>query len=392
MFKNLNILFVMIFVLALGSISFFNYIVDPYNIIIDRPSELQLYNYPKDIFSSVLKLSTKSNYNTLAFGGSTTDAFLNYNLFPKNHAMLTSGYITSDTLKDYIKFFIKNHPELKTVVFNVEYASYYFEKEDKFPEIKNKNLTIKELARLFLSVDSTIESIKKFKKNPKKILDKNRFQHRNIKENIEPNFKAENLFDNTPIINKKDTLDIKYEIFIKRNDNHHIKGLKKNINEYFDDYIEFFDENNVNVIYVFPAYHAMLQSKLYKEFDYSDVEKIKRHIVNKTNKRILDFAYINKYTTEDLEQTYLYADLIHPYSYKYNFFYCVLNNLKEHKNKDVYVELTKENIDKVLSEQRKRLENYVSKNNDKINEFLSYEVDNFYIEKNSKDAPNCTNY
>lgn len=392
--KSLNILFVFLFTLILGLISFFNYIVDPYNIIIDRPPELHLYDYPKDLFSSVLKLSTRTNYDTVAFGGSTTDAFINYNLLPKNNAMLTSGYMISDTLQNYVKFFINNHPELKTVIFNIEYASYYFEKKDLFPEINSKNLTIKEAARLFLSIDSTILSIKKFKKDPQRILNKDRFKYRNVKNNLEQYPDSYELFNNNLSIEKDKALNIKYNIFIKRNNNHYMKGLYPNVLEHFDEYINLFESKNINVIYIFPAYHAMLQSKIYLDFDYKDIENIKRHFATKTKTKhkVIDFAYINKYTTEELNKTYLYVDLIHPYSYKYNFFYCVLSNLEKYRNKDVYVELTKDNIEDVLSEQRKRLEEYIEKNKTKINKFLSYNINNYNITKSSSEAPVCSMY
>ena len=390
--KNLNILFIIIFALIVGAISLFNYIVDPYNILIDRPPELCLYSYPKDLFSAVVKLSKKSKYETLVFGASTTDAFLNFNLFPQNHVMMTSGYITADTLKDYIKFFVKNHPELKTVIFDIEYASYYFDRKDNFPPIKSENLTIKEIARLFLSIDSTIASIDKFKKDPSKILNKERLKYRNKRSEIEDQTNTYSIFNNPDITDKKDIQDIKYGVFTKRNYNHYLKRLKPDIIKYLDEYIEFFEENNINVIYIFPAYHAMMQSKIYKDFDYQQIEEIKRHLANKTKSRIIDFAYINKYTTEDLDKTYLYVDFIHPYSYKYNFYYCVLNNIQKYKNKDVYVELTKENIEDILAEQRKRLKEYVEQNSEKIDLFLSYKINNDFINKSYKNAPDCSSY
>lgn len=390
--KNLNILFIILFTIIIGGICFFNYVVDPYNILIDRPPELRLYSYPKDLFSTVVKLSNKSKYETLTFGASTTDAFLNFNLFPKNHVMMTSGYVTADTLQSYIKFFIKHHPELKTVVFNIEYASYYFQRKDFFPPLTSKNLTVKEFSRLFLSIDSTIESIKKFKKDPKKILDKNRYKYRNNIREAEKTSEAYSLFNNNEIPNIDEVENTTYGVFSKRNYNHYLQQLNPNIIKYLDEYIDFFEENNINVIYIFPAYHAMLQSKIYKDFDYNQIEEIKRHLANRTNKRIIDFAYINKYTSESLDTTYLYVDLIHPYSYKYNFFYCTLNNLSKYKDKDVYVELTKDNIENVLKEQRKRLEDFVQENNDQIELFLSYKIDNHYINKSFKDAPDCSSY
>ena len=390
MFKNLNLLFVFSFILILGIISSFNYIVDPYNIIFDRPPELNLSRYDKDLFAIVLKQSVKSNYNTMTFGGSSTSSFINRDFFPKNHAMLNSGYMVSDTLLNYVKFFVKNHPELKTVIFNIEYASYYFDKKDLFPEIKSSKLTIQEIARLFLSVDTTISSIKKLKKDPKKIFNKTRYKNKQHK--YQEYFNREKLFNNDEITNKTDAEDIEYNVFIKRNNNHYMKGLKKDILEHFEEYINFFEENNVNVIYIFPAYHAMLQSKIYKDFDYKDIENIKRLFATKAKGKVLDFAYINKYTTEDLDKTYLYVDLIHPYSYKYNFFYCTLNNLNAYKDKNVYVELTKDNIEDILSEQRKNLEKYITQNNKQIDTFLSYRIDNYPIQKFTRNAPDCRAY
>ena len=131
------------------------------------------------------------------------------------------------------------------------------------------------------------------------------------------------------------------------------------------------------------------------KINYKDIETIKKFLVNKTGKSIIDFAYINKYTTEDINKTYLYYDINHPFSYKYNLFFCAIDNLEKYKDKDVYVKLTKDNIEEVLFEQRKRLEKYIRENNPYIESFLNEknkDSDTKTIQKSTKDAPLCSQY
>lgn len=388
MLKKLNLLFITFLIIFVGIIGIFNYIIDPYDLIFDRHKELHLYDYPIDLFPTVMKMSVKSKYSTLTFGASTANSLFNTSLFPEDHVMITNRYMTFETMQNYVSFFVKNHPELKAVILNIDYASYYFRKIDEFPQINGKNLTIKEMARLFLSIDTTLTSIKKLSKDYKRIFKKERYSNKNFSYD---DFSFENLF-NKEFSPNNDADDYEYSVFTKRNNKHYLRGLKPDIIEYFDKYIKLFEDNNIDVFYIFPPYHALLQSQIYKDFNYEDIENLKRFFVERTNKPIWDFAYINKYTSEDLNKSHIYIDIIHPYSYKYNFFYCVFTNIKKYKNKDLYIELTKDNIDSVIIKQRKLLEKYVSTNEDEIDKFLKYSINNESIIKYTKEAPNCETY
>lgn len=359
----------------------------------------------------VLKLSAKSKYDTLVLGGSTTESFINEDNVTTKQAFISYGMLPREVLSNYVNFFIELHPELKTVIFPIEYTSYYFNYKNEFPIIKSKYLSMKEFARLFLSYETTKLSIKKLIEKPKLVFDKNRYKK---KEDIDSPFTEKEMtrmidaldtittfetFDlgiSSIKTNKKDfDYNFKYNVFINRNYSNYIKNNQTNIINDLNQYIELFQKKNFNVVYIIPAYHAIMQSKIYKQFNYKDIETIKKFLVNKTGKSIIDFAYINKYTTEDINKTYLYYDINHPFSYKYNLFFCAIDNLEKYKDKDVYVKLTKDNIEEVLFEQRKRLEKYIRENNPYIESFLNEknkDSDTKTIQKSTKDAPLCSQY
>lgn len=401
MFKNLNFLFIFLFLIILGVIGLFNYIIDPYNIIFDRPTNLKLSRDNVNLLGATIKFSSKSKYSTIVFGSSLTTFWINKNLLNRDFAFLAIDMVPKEIVSNYVKFFISIHPETRTVIFPVEYAGYYFDSSQyyqKFPVIKNKNLTIKEFTELFLSNETTKLSLKKLLNNYRLIFNKERYINNN--EDIYHYFDDNSfkLFNNSNNIDIRNRDKNKYVVYVDRNYSYNLKGLQKNTFQYLKENIESFENHNIDVTYIIPPYHALMQSKIYKEFNYEDIENIKRLLTQKTNGRVIDFAYINKYTTENLKDTYLYNDINHPITYKYNLFYCVLNNLKEYKDKNIYVELTKDNIEKVLKEQRLLLEQYISNNHEYINDFLRIveernDASKWYsIEKNTQNAPACTSY
>lgn len=377
-----NILFVFLLFFIMGFIYLFNYFMDPYDLTFDREPSLQLSQYDKDMIGSVLKLSKTSKYDVLVIGASTTNSFiLNDN---QKYAFITYGLIPLEKLLEYTTFFLEIHPEIKTVIFPIEYTSYFVNQPYDFPVIKSKNLTLQESIRLFIALKTTRLSISKFLKHPRSIYynikETKQYLNREYFQSLSPPRKDIKVIKN-PDIKENFTYKVLY------NYQPTLLYIQENVYKYLDKIINLLEDGDFEVQYIIPPYHALLQAKMSKEGKYKDVEDIKRFFVERTNKPVWDFAYINKYTTQNLKTTYLYSNIEHPITYKYNTFYCALINPEKYKGKDIFIDLTKDNIDSVLEYQRDSLQQYILDNNENINDFLDIKDYSKFIEKSTQEIP-----
>lgn len=392
-FKNSNFLFISLLIIFFSFIGLFNYIIDPYNIFFSKNYNKTLYldEYTPNMTAAILKLSKKSKFNYVVLGGSTT-----YNFFREKHInnkksiyMLKKQRFNIKAQVEYLKFILELHPEIETIIFPIEYVSYFILDERRI--FLHKKITVKEISRLLFSYEATLKSIKK-----QHTLISNQFY---IPKQIKEEFEL-----------KKET-DIKYNIDIKEeifDESHKTSILKKRnyskwltsgFQEYnythLKDLKNIIFKQNKEIIFIIPPYHGLTQAFIYEQNQYEKIENLKRWIVNNfPNSRIIDFAFINKYTKEPIETTYNYVDPVHPIGHLGNLFYCVLNYYNDFKDENIYIELSKENIDDVLKWQRQRLEQYIKENNEYINNFISlpYKFHNLREEKIFYPPNDCSFY
>ena len=239
---------------------------------------------------------------------------------------------------------------------------------------RNEKLGIKEQYDLLFSMETIKRSYKKLKGEQEK---DTKGTNKNITITTNINWAKE-----------------QYKVFYKRNFHN---GFLIDYNE--NDYSEFEKlqkiTENRNLIFIFPPYHALLQGIIYIKNQHKKVENIKQYMVNKfPNAKIIDFAFINKYTAEPLETTDNYTDIIHPLGHVGHIFYCSLMYQKEFEDKDIFVYLSKENIDNILEEQNEKLKNYTNKNMKIITEFMKNQNKdkNLYINKEFTPPKNCNYY
>lgn len=367
MIKKLNLLFIILLISIITGIGIFNYIADPYNILHKFPKNIYISYYPRSIYLIVLKLSQHKKYDYIALGSSTMESFMSNVLFKdkKTIYLMTERFDLRQQIK-YLDFILSIHPEIKTIIFPIEYPFYYIDRYDKtlpIPEQEEENLTVQEFFRLFLSFETISSEMKQYNTPPK------------------PPFLG---------WNKE-----KYKVYNKRNCfNEYMKDFTNS------DYSEFVKLKQIikdrKIIFIIPPYHALVQSVIYEKNLHNEVENIKRYIVNNfTDTKIIDFAFINKYTAEPIETTYNYTDIVHPLGHPGHLFFCVLKYPDKFRDKDIFIQLSKENIEKTLEKQREDLRLFHEKNKSYILDFMQYTSPKHqkkYIYKNFTPPKDCNYY
>ena len=372
MFKKSNLLFITSFIIVIILIGLFNYCINPYNINFSRSKNLYLFEYKKELVETILNLSRNSKYKNIVLGSSTTHGFFHKNILSNTtsiYMLLNQFDIT--TQMEYLDYILTIHPEIETIIFPVEYAFFGVNDIDRTPQINQKKRTINTISRLLFSRETTIKSIKKttlfisnFPNSLKELKTQGSIANETIEQNIFggsneiSSFVQRNYSDCIP----KPFLKSKYEA---------LKRLKEiSINK------------NKEIIFIFPPYHALAQAYLYKTNKNSEIENIKKYVVeNFPTSKIIDYAFINSITSEPIENTPNYRDIIHPIGEPGFIFYCTLKYPAEFKDKNLYVELSKENINSTLKWQKNRLEQYLIQNSQYINNFIDLSLS--YANKNS---------
>ena len=363
MFRKANFLFITSFICIFIFIGLFNYIVDPYNIIFTKNKTIHLEDYKKEMIENVLNYSSQTKFEYLVLGSSTMTGFFHKNILSNKTALfLTIPQFDFITQVEYLEIALKIHPEIKTIIFPIEYAFFSINDSDRTPKINYKKLNIKDIAKLLFSKETTIKSLNKILEcisNPNLIKEEIKKRGTNIEKqkSSEERFGEVYELSTFPERNYSDCIA---KPFHKEK----YKSLKK---------LKEITEHNKDkkVIFIFPPYHALAQSYIYKTNKHEIIQNIKKQIVkNFPNAKIIDFAYINKYTQEPIEQTYNYRDIIHPQGEPGSLFYCSLKHLDDFNKKDIYEILTKENIDKIIAIQNTKLKEYIKNNEKYIDNFI----------------------
>ena len=387
--KKLNLLFIILFIFIIGLIGIFNYIIDPYDILHSKYNYLHIGDYNKNLIGTLLNISKNKKFNYLIMGSSTTYCFFHRNVIEnKSTLFMITEQFDFVSQVEYLKYILDIHPEIDTIIFPIEYAFFSVNDTEKTPEIQNQNMILGYFQNLFFSSETTLKSIKKaylFISNFPNSLNQIKQENKLFSNNDNFNHKiTDEIFEGTseaPVFEKRNYSDCLNKP-INNNKYNALKSLK-----------ELMEKKNKKIIFIFPPYHALTQAYIYKTKKNNEIQNLKRYIVNNFPKsEVIDFSYINKYTSEPLSETYNYVDIIHPQGEPGHLFYCTLKYLDEFKKKDLYVKLSKNNIEETINWQERRLEEYIEKNNKNINDFINLPLElkdkktikMFYLPKNCK--------
>ncbi|MBQ4122309.1 hypothetical protein IJD44_01095, partial [bacterium] len=129
MHKKQNILYAFLLFLIYISIGIFNYLVDPYDIFHKKPTSIRISKYPRELYSSILKLSKNNIYKHVVIGSSTAKQLLNDNVYPFFEEDKQTLYITTDNFDyynqiKYLDFLLKINPEIENIIITIEYPFF----------------------------------------------------------------------------------------------------------------------------------------------------------------------------------------------------------------------------------------------------------------------------
>jgi len=323
--------------------------MDPYSIFFKKfPMQLNLL--PAQYINIKLKSKKDDKYDTLFIGGSEVGYLFDHNngVFNKYFNIINLDYISSKNLYHLIKSYIKLHPETKNVYIIISCNSFFIAKSKDILEITDSNYSIKELLFLLLSKETTIESINKAKNNIRYFLINNFSKNFKNKKNSGYNGFCHYIFPNMPPI-------------IFNNLKLYKEPLQNNI-YYIEKTLQLLKDNKISYKIIFPPCHAIYLSLLYLDEDsYDLINQIKRYITKISDNCIYDFAIINNYTTVDYKKNkYLFTEYSHPsLFFGMKIFKYFHDNISE---KDLFLKLDKNNIEKQLKYEKEKIKNYLEKN------------------------------
>lgn len=343
--KNI-LIYIYILVGSLLIISLFNYIVDPHDLF-HKKEEINISGSIIDFPYIPIKLHKKYKYDYVLSGGSIP-MLLKLDCF--NHKIANIGHsLLNIENSDKILFnFLNLHKETKTALLIVDLCAIASKSLLEVPEYTGNNLNFKEIHKVFLSQSTT-------KKSLQKLFNK---KQRGFSTYIKQCYNGESISKN---------------LYLERG-----KKIYKKIN------LEL-KKRNIKTIYYTAPISAYAQFWLWEHYN-ENIFEMKKFIVEETGS-LIDFAILNKHTTLNLADAfYLYKDAMHPIKTYGYYVYAALFDTP-YKDEDLYVVLTKENVDYELKKQKEELLKWGNEHQKEYQDYLNIKKEPAAITKNINDFP-----
>lgn len=327
---KLNIIFILTFCLFLMLVGCFNYIVNPYNIFRTPLLNINIYfNYNPFL---QIKLSKKYAYSSVIVGGSSIKS-MDIQKQNQNIADISIFNANIYDTKKILFYYLEMHPETKTVYLPIDLHLFKkflddssYSKELHAHEIKH--ITIEEVYHLFLSIETT-------KKSFNKLIGK--IETTDIEQ--------------IPIVTGPKEARKQNNLIDKIDDSSYAKANILILSQIFDE----LENRNIKTICFITPIHINYQIELRERFE-GQIDEIKKYIVARTGS-LTDMSVINRFTTASPDKTDLFIDKKHPTDIYGNYVRNIIMN-SENKDKDLYIILTKSNIDTELKKHNTQLQNY----------------------------------
>ncbi len=343
-----NILFIFLVILIITGICFFNYRMDPYSFFKNKHYMI-LSNYPTEMIYTVMKIYKDQKADTVVIGGSDAWALFN-ELFKRFFNNLSFDGINYSQYKEILDNYLKFHPETKKVIIVINYINIINDIQISLPECKETNLTLREYQNILFSTNATMNSL---------LLLKDSFVNKYI------NTDNTTGIDNKFFIEFKPKQSDKFESSLEELD----RVENKNFNSIIS-LIKMLDEKNIDYVFIIPPYNSVFlaitngQKNAQKKID-----NFKRFLVKTVpeDKKIYDFAFVNKYTSSDLSENKdaLYINLSHPSIIFGTKIFKILYKDKD-ADKSIYFLLNRKNIESVIKKENNLLTNYIKNNYETI--------------------------
>ena len=340
--KKTNIIFIIVFILLSIVVGCFNYFVDPYGTRQIKANNFNIYNSPREMVYTYINKTKNIKFDSVVIGGSSTGMVFQPGIFyrdtKENLAALQLEGITPREMYKMLDYFLGLHPEIKKAYVSIEPMQYLrCASSSSIPE-KPTNF-IQDFITLYYSHKATSLSIQNIK---------NRFNK--IEDNSDIIFRA------------NPEMKCNYDVC----EPEHYKYMKL-----IDDL--FLSKNIKRTYFVLPM-HSLFLADWYKKGEYKSIENLKREIVKIAP--FYDMTYVNKYTKDRFN--WLWWDVLHMSPLLNPYIYEIL--VYGQKYPEFSQQITSENINKKLQEQRELIMQYMKDEKDYVDKYIN---SNFDITKNS---------
>lgn len=344
--KVKNIMFLILLCCFFGGIGLFNYSVDPYNVFHNK----DYMNLHGGFGSVFIKMKAYKNipYSTVIIGGSEVSSMFPCCEFTKkyfNRIAMDDG-LPHKFFGSLLKPYIDLHPETEKVIIFINYMSIIYYPEAEIPVYSGKSFNKEEIIKIFFGIDTTKKSIVK------------------IWDKVSTLFYGEEIYEIHQVPKLTDTIDFSEAELAET--------LADNI-KYIDDILNFLDEKNIKYEIVIPPYNGAFLAFINENDKYrKSFETFKIFLTDRVGE-IYDFAFINKYTSENMldKHSYLYNNYNHPDHIFGAKVFKVLYDL-EIADPNIFVKLTKNNINQELIHQRLLVKEYIKNNKETYDQYSKW--------------------
>jgi len=341
---NKNYIFFIVVSVFFVLIGCFNYFVDA-NRLFRRNDYMELFEKTNRMIPFVIEHTKNIKNDTLLIGFSEPHLNFSEREFNKEYFnQLFFSYNNYKGIYEHIEQYLRLHPETKHVKFFVSYNSFFF--FFYIEQTLKKNAYFDKFIYLFFSKDITEKNYEKFywdiSNKFHEIL--NKFIPKTVKED---SFLYEYIPNFIPYSYKSEE---------------ELDKIEKENYEYIDKIIDLFEKNNIEYEIIIPQYNAIYLVSLDNKKQTKRLERIKRHLVNRAGV-VYDFAFVNRLTSTNLldGSNYIYYLPDHPNKF---FGYKLFKFLfyREDADKDIYLTLTKKNIEQQLKKEDILLRDFIKNN------------------------------
>lgn len=347
-YKNYNKLVLSALCLLIFFVVAFNYIIDPLNVFgtknrfneqkpnVDknqRISKIPALKLDKNKIDAIWVGSSKTGWSS---NENYESSILNANI--KNLTLNSCSFYEAISMA---KNSIFVHPEIKTVYFGIDFAMMLkpVGEDSSLEEVKNRNITHKEILPLILSLDTFQHAFKTFSSNLKST------------QTEQPEYGLEKQYNKKVLHKFKNTSQAYYKNTYKdfKFDNKKIEDLKE--------FVSWGEKNNVKIIFFTTTMHIAERIIIFNTGNIDEFYNFKTELAE--IQPYYDFAIIDKYTTDEIKPDMQYfRDAVHAYSFIRKKISRKLFGYEE----DFGNLVTKENVKQKNSVDKERFDKYLQEN------------------------------
>lgn len=359
--QNYNKLFVITVVIFLIIVPLFNYFTDPYNVFGRNNTCFTIENHDRDWIYPYLKNNADKEYDWVLIGDSNSELCYSEDDFKdltgKTLTKVTLLGITPKEQLELLKAYHRIHPEHKNYIIILNVLSFCTYPISRLPEFENpEKIQMREYFKILFTFQAFSDSLNVFYNST---LNKIQVKFVEMRKN--------NKFENIPFL---------HNYYIKFDERIIFKTLRIPLKDDFVCYKQNIDclkeisqyckENNLNTIYMTNALHSLTLVNFYKSGKWDVFCDFKKQLAESTP-FYYDFNYVNDNNDSPISlDEPNWQDAVHPSTIygKKILEKVTLQNVQGAK-------VSKDNVDEVLRQETKLLQDYINDNKKMVDEYMN---------------------